>query len=293
MPVTFVLLVLAVCAAWLPPAPAGKTFRLHLWMLLYAASVAAAVVQGFVAASGVAALVVLVALAWWLTRAQQPGTYWLAFALLLALCLALGMHKVPGFHNPIAIDKAQVSADGKPFTQYLNFDKGAVGLVLVAFVAPRLRRGDAWRRVVTNTVLAYLATSAAVFAVALAAGLVHIDPKLPPQTAMFLVTNLLLTCVAEQAFFRTLVHDPLRGVLPGRPMPAAAPSVARGLVAIAVSSVAFGLSHAYAGAPLVAMAMLAGLGYAAAYAMTNRIEAPVFVQFALNATHFLLFTYPL
>lgn len=288
MPVTFVLLMVAICAAWLPRV---------LWMLLFAAAIVAAFAQGFVTAPGVAALAVLFALAWSLTRAKHPGLYWLAFALLLLLCLAMGMHKVPGFQNPIAIDQAQISAGARPFTQYLNFDKGAVGLVLVAFLAPRLRRGDAVGRVFANTAIVYVATAAAVFAVALGAGLVHIDPKLPAQTATFLVTNLLLTCVAEQAFFRTLIHDPLRGVLPGRSAPGSSPSPSPSLVraafAISVSSVLFGLSHASGGAPLVAMAVLAGLGYAAAYALTNRIEAPVLVHFALNATHFLLFTYPL
>ena len=36
----------------------------------------------------------------------------------------------------------------------------------------------------------------------------------------------------------------------------------------------------------------AGLGYALAYQSTQRIEAPVLVHFALNAVHFIAFTYP-
>ena len=46
------------------------------------------------------------------------------------------------------------------------------------------------------------------------------------------------------------------------------------------------------GAWMVAVAGLAGLGYAAAYAWYRRIEVPIVVHFGVNAVHFLLFTYP-
>jgi membrane protease YdiL (CAAX protease family) len=37
---------------------------------------------------------------------------------------------------------------------------------------------------------------------------------------------------------------------------------------------------------------VAGLHYAAAYLVTRRIEGAILTHFALNATHFLAFTYP-
>jgi uncharacterized protein len=42
----------------------------------------------------------------------------------------------------------------------------------------------------------------------------------------------------------------------------------------------------------VLLAAAAGLGYAIAYQRTGRIEASMTAHFTLNATHFLLFTYP-
>jgi membrane protease YdiL (CAAX protease family) len=109
---------------------------------------------------------------------------------------------------------------------------------------------------------------------------------------LFLTTNLFLTCVAEEAFFRSLVQDPLRGLRPGQHVGAGGSWSARIVLAIVVSGMLFGLAHAAGGPSMILMATLAGLGYAAVYARTNRIEAPILVHFGLNATHLLAFTYP-
>jgi uncharacterized protein len=63
-------------------------------------------------------------------------------------------------------------------------------------------------------------------------------------------------------------------------------------VALLVASALFGLAHFGGGWLYVIAATLAGLGYGWAYLRTKRIEASMFVHFALNATHFLFFTYP-
>ena len=292
MPVPFVLLVVAICAAWLPPLPAAKALRVHPWAVIYAVAIAAAFAQGFLEVSALVALIVLVALALCVTRATGKAMYWLAFALLLLLCLALALHKVPGFNNPIVIDGVQFSPDAKPFTQYLNFDKGSVGLVLLAVLSPRLRRGDRAGRLAVETAAGYALTTIVVLGVALASGLVRFEPKLPAQALLFLATNLFFTCVAEEAFFRALIQDPLRGMRAGQAEPGGTSWRARAIVAIVVSGLLFGIAHAAGGTSMVVMAALAGIGYAAVYAGTNRIEAPILVHFGVNATHFLVFTYP-
>lgn len=292
MPVPFVLLVLSICAAWLPPLPIGQKRRLPLWAPIYAAAVLAAYAQGFVQVSGVVALIALVGLALVVARSTSRTRYWLAFALLLVLSLALALHKVPGFRNPIVIDAMQFTPDAKPFTQYLNFDKGSVALVLVALLSPKLRRGDRAGPFAGETAVGYALTSVVVLGVAAASGLVRLDPKFPADALLFLATNLFLTCVAEEAFFRSLVQDPLRGARPGQDAGAAGSSGPRLVLAIVVSGVLFGLAHAAGGPSMIVMATLAGLGYAAVYARTNRIEAPILVHFGVNATHFLAFTYP-
>lgn len=279
MQATFVLLVLAICAVWLPTPRSRGPVRVPLWAVLYAAATATAVGQGVLQAPAVAALLLLVALAVWVARSRDTRWHGVAWVMLLVLCAGLALHRLPGFLNPIAIDGHRFAADAKPFTQRLNFDKGSVGLMLLALLAPRLRRGDELGRLAATTALVWVGTTAVVLGVAVAGGVVRPDFKLPPQTLQFLLVNLFLTCVAEQAMFRLLVQDPLRRALGAS-------------VAVLLSAALFGLVHAGGGLWMVLLAGVAGLGHGIAYQRTQRIEAAILVHFGLNATHFLAFTYP-
>jgi membrane protease YdiL (CAAX protease family) len=54
----------------------------------------------------------------------------------------------------------------------------------------------------------------------------------------------------------------------------------------------FGLAHWGGGARYAMLASVAGLGYALVYARVRRVEASILVHFAVNAVHFVGFTYP-
>jgi membrane protease YdiL (CAAX protease family) len=280
MPAHILLLALSICAVWLPPLRLGRELQLPLWPAFYAGAVLVAWHQDFVQVSGVLALAALVGLAF-AVRRTEGWQHGLAFVLLVVLSAALALHKVPGFNNPVNM-AMQFSPDAEPFIQYLNFDKGSVGLVLVAFLAPG-RRTDGRIRLAREALLACLAVSVVVLGLAMGIGVVRFDPKLPATTLDFLFVNLFLTCVAEEALFRLLIQDPLQG---------AARERRRVILAVVVSGLLFGLAHAAGGPSMVVLAMLAGLGYAIAYAKTGRIQVAILVHSALNATHFLLFSYP-
>ncbi|HEX7688138.1 MAG TPA: CPBP family intramembrane glutamate endopeptidase, partial [Burkholderiaceae bacterium] len=63
MSLPFVLLALAIAAAWLPPLRVARR-AFPTWMALFAAAVAAGVVDGVLRAPAVASLGMLCALAW-------------------------------------------------------------------------------------------------------------------------------------------------------------------------------------------------------------------------------------
>ena len=63
-------------------------------------------------------------------------------------------------------------------------------------------------------------------------------------------------------------------------------------MAVLAAAAAFGAAHVAGGTTYVLLATVAGLGYGAAYQLTGRVEASIFVHFTLNLTHLLLFTYP-
>ncbi|TFW18002.1 CPBP family intramembrane glutamic endopeptidase [Duganella callida] len=279
----FLFLALALVSVWASPLRLGRR-DVPLWLLLLVMAMAWGLVGGVVQPAAIAALAVLIATAYGTATAQAAPAR-LALGLLTAvLALALAMHKLPGFHNPVLIDKAVISAGGAPFTLYANFDKGTVGLVLLALLSRRVRSWTELGQVLLRTLPVLLATIVVTLGLALAVGAVHIDLKLPAQTATFLMANLLFTVVAEEAFFR--------GFLQAR-LAAALTRFAWGpWLAALVSALLFGAVHLGGGLAYGILASIAGLGYAIAYLRAQRIEAAIAVHIALNAVHFIAFSYP-
>jgi membrane protease YdiL (CAAX protease family) len=254
------------------------------WPAGLAAAVGAAWWAGFVALPAIVALLVLVALCHVHQRSTSRAVRWGAMAALVVLALALALHKVPGFANPLLLRDVLVSQGAAPVTQYLNVDKAAVGIVLCAwFCAPARRRAE-WAAVRPALPIVLL-TPVVVLGGALLSGTVAVDPKLPAFTPLFLLTNLLFTCVAEEAFFRGVIQGGLLHALAGRRY---APAVA-----IGVAAVLFGIAHAGGGVAMIVLATLAGIGYGLAAWRSGRIEAAILAHFVVNALRFLLVTYPL
>lgn len=284
MLVSFALLGPSICAVWLPSIRVPSWRPVPPWALLFAAAVVAGLLTGVLQWPGALSLVVLAALAW---SARSVDNRWLKlFSILAVIVLALGLalHVVPGFKKPVVIDAVRFSVDSSPFTLYANFDKGAVGLLLLALMVPHLNGVDDLRRIAKPLLLAAMVTVVAVLGTVIAIGYVRWDPKWPPQVWTFLSINLLFTCVAEEAFFRGVIQEQLTQALEPHPRLIGLP--------ILVSALLFGFAHAGGGLPLVALATLAGLGYSVVYAVTRRIEAAILVHFAVNAVHFVGFSYP-
>ena len=61
---------------------------------------------------------------------------------------------------------------------------------------------------------------------------------------------------------------------------------------VAIAALLFGIAHAKGGPLLIVLASIAGVGYGYAYLSSKRIEAAILTHFALNALHFVAFTYP-
>lgn len=282
---SFSLLGLAICAAWYPAAAAPARLRPPPWLLLFGAAIASGLGAGILAWIAVLELALFGAVAYVAGRDDVARRWRLLCGIACALmALALAMHALPGFNNPVLIAKAQFSPGAAPFTQYANFDKAAVGLILLACLCRRAATAAQWRDSLRRALAIGAATIAVVMAVAVLVGYVRLDLHVPRYTAVFIVTNILFTCVAEEAFFRGFLQERL-----GR---ALASSAYGGTIALLCSALAFGAVH-FAGGPVyVLLATLCGLGYAYAYTGTRRVEASVLVHGAFNIVHFLAFSYP-
>jgi membrane protease YdiL (CAAX protease family) len=279
----FVFLAFALGSVWARPLSLGQRL-VPLWLLFFIMAMAWGVAGGVLEPVAVGALLVLAAAAYACSSASRLWVR-LAFGLLTGvLALGLAMHKLPGFHNPLLLDRVVLSEGAAPFTLYANFDKGAAGLILLALLC---RRVDAWAElgaVLRRTLPVLFATLAVTLGFAVAVGVAGVDLKLPQQTLMFIVVNLLFTVIAEEAFFRGMLQARLAAVLARFRWGA--------WLAVGVSALLFGAAHLGGGLQYGILAGIAGLGYACAYHRTQRIEAAILVHIALNAVHFIGFTYP-
>ena len=286
---TYGLLGMAILSVWLPGVPLGRTIRIPVWSILLAAAVACGLAMGFLGPLALLPMGVLAALCCVAVRLErQPDrTPWLRRLVLLAvgvLSLALAMHLAPGFRNPRVINEMILSPGAPPFSQYLNFDKGVVGLLLLAFLCQRAHSGAELLAGLRAAALPGLRTIAVVMACGVLIGYVAVDLKLPEVTPVFLLANLLFTCVAEEAFFRGLLQARLAACLQHRRGGAA--------IAIVVVGLLFGAAHLAGGWKAGLLASMAGIGYGVAYHRSQKIEAAILLHFTLNAVQFLAFTYP-
>lgn len=284
MDVAVVLLGLSIVAVWVPGIPLGSGKSVPAWIPLFSAAVIAGIAVGGLSWVAASSLAILILVSWSAQHSGHIALRGLGTIVATLLAFALAMHLIPGFSNPVIVSGIRLNEDAKPMTLYANFDKGAAGLVLLAFFSNRIASVNEWRRLLALVLVAALCTSAIVMTAALGIGYVRLDPKLPTFTAAFLAINLLFVCVMEEAFFRGLLQERLMNLTGGRRYLFWLPVVA--------SAALFGLVHAPGGSVLVGLATLGGLGYSLVYAKTRRIETAILTHFAVNAVHFLCFTYP-
>jgi membrane protease YdiL (CAAX protease family) len=260
------------------------------------AALAVAVVLGYLAhvLSGPAVLWIIAfsALCVGYDRAKARAPGWprvtlvtLAVLGILLVGLLLGMHALPGFHNYLALDKVVLSPGAEPYTLYLNFDKTLVGICILGLCyRGLLSNASEWGQAVQRGAPAMVLNVLIVAAGAMAIGYLTWQPKWTSIFWIWAPVNLFFTCLSEEAFFRGFIQRELTLALRDSRFGSA--------VAIGVSAALFGLAHFAGGVSYVVLAMAAGVGYAIIFHITRSIEMSMLAHFALNTTHFLLFTYP-
>jgi len=277
----FLLLLLAVLGLWI---------HRKVWLVALALAVIAAYFTG--ALNGYAWLwIALLGMTagFYRLRITDPGqglglpvTSGLMF---FGLALFLALAPPASFPRTPLISGVLLSPDAIPWSLGLGFTKVVTGIFILGFL--HQERVRSWRElaeVLKRVAPVFLVTVVVVLIVALALGYVRFDPKWTPLFLVWAVANLFFTCMAEEAFFRGFLQRELAALGSNRQRAA--------IIAIGVAAVLFGLAHFGGGWKYAFVATLAGVGYGWAYHRTQRIEAAMGVHFALNAVHFLLFTYP-
>jgi len=206
------------------------------------------------------------------------------YAVFIVLSLLLFLHRLPGFNNLLVFDKVHFTHDAAPFTMYLNLDKPFIGFILFTCF------GSIWysKRPNATTLIKAIALPLVVIAAiclgtALLLHFVSWDPRLPANAWLWMLNNLLLVAVCEEAFFRGY----LQGILGKQVFKGKSPSIP-----LFITALLFGLAHTTGGPALMLLAFIAGIGYGWAY-NKGGILASILTHFFFNVLHFFLFTYPM
>ena len=221
-------------------------------------------------------------------RITHPGSGappWVFLLVFCALALWIGIASPQGFPRVPFVDSVRLSLDATVWSMGLGFTKVVTGIFILGIL--HQERVRSWREladVLKRVAPVFLVTVTAVMVCALALGYVRFDPKWTPLFLVWAPANLFFTCLAEEAFFRGILQREISALGSNRKLAANS--------AVIVVALLFGLTHIGGGWKYAFLAALGGVGYGWAYLRTQRIEAAMAVHFALNATHFLLFTYP-
>ena len=193
----------------------------------------------------------------------------------------ISLHKIPGFNNQMLISKEVISKNAIPYTLFINYDKSLAGAItLIAFgLKSSTKYEQSLSSIACTTLLMSLITIPAITIASLALGYVKPEFRMKRHLKKWIATNLLLTCTAEEALFRTQLQGNL--VQNFRPQ-----------FALLIASMLFGIAHFPGGKKYIGLASLAGLDYGMTYQLTGDIRSSILLHFLLNFVHFIGFTYP-
>jgi membrane protease YdiL (CAAX protease family) len=203
--------------------------------------------------------------------------YYLGWSVVIIWCVMLFVHLIPGFNNLQVLDKVTAGPLSAPFSMYLNLDK-PLALFALFLAYPFLLGSEAKGRV--KPALLVMIPLLSLLPIAAMLGALKPELSLPSWWWLFVLNNLILTCVAEEALFRGLVQQSLSRRFDWR-------------LGLVIASILFGLAHFAGGPLLMAFATLAGLGYGLVFHFTGRLWCAVLAHFLFNFCHLVFFTYPI
>ncbi|WP_426205155.1 CPBP family glutamic-type intramembrane protease [Pseudomonas sp. TWP3-1] len=212
-----------------------------------------------------------------------PFARYLGHGLFIVLAVALAMHWLPGFYNGRVIEPQRLTDNAVRFSMHLNQDKPLLGFWLL-LVCPWIVARRSLRMTVYATAMGLALSAILALGGALLLGVIAWAPKWPDQAWLWLLNNLLLVTLVEEALFRGYIQGGLSRRFKHLPYGEN--------LALLLASLLFGLAHIGAGWTWVLLATLAGVGYGLAYRFGG-LGAAILTHFGLNLLHFGLFTYPM
>lgn len=273
----FIAFILAFISLWIHKSP-------WLWGSFIALSLIFGIMGKLIDFKIFVALALLCAAHLSLTAKLKGVARLITILIAFFVSISLMGHFFPGFHNWLIADKIQISKNAYPYTLYLNFDKPFIGFFPLALSIPLLSRMHV-RSVVLKTIALTALGVIILMVLALYLHLVDIDLKLPGITPIWLIANLFLVTIPEEAFFRGFLQREISEYLNTK---------WAGPFSVIVVSLLFALLHFtfLRDFSFLSLTFIASLIYGSIYQMTRSIESSIFCHYLFNVVHFFCFTYP-
>jgi len=274
----YFFLAISVVSLWIPKIK-------NIWIVFYAIALLFGYFDERINETGLASIFLL-GISCYVFSREPEGTFLkiLSFFLIFIFGMAAHTHLIPGFSNWKMLSGVQISENGYPFNLYLNAEKITLGIFILISQVSLCQTVEDWRTAVGYGVGVALMASGAMMLLSYGLHYVRWDPKISLYILIWIPTNLLFVCVAEEAFFRSFVQQNFRLAFPSLPM--------REDISVLIAALLFGLVHYTGGPANIFLASIAGIFYGAAFLASRKIEASIIAHFLVNLTHFLFFTYP-
>jgi uncharacterized protein len=214
--------------------------------------------------------------------------FYLIWCFAIVTGILIGIYRPIGFTYPVIFSAPQLYDTGLPFTLSINTAKCVAGYAIVYL----LLTSNTNSAFITGKINQYLtATFLALLVLCTAYFVLHLEFHIKTfnYIALFALTNLLSTCVAEEAFMRLLLQEQLHKFLAGK----IKSRFWIEAIPLFVTALIFALTHFSQNQNLFIVYALAGFTYGLVYSLTRNFLASISTHFLVNMIHFSLLTYPI
>ncbi|MCI0381509.1 MAG: CPBP family intramembrane metalloprotease [Chlamydiae bacterium] len=263
----FVLYCLTFLSLWIRKEP-------KIWGTFLGLTLLIGGINGNILWPGLISLAALTCLWVFYVQKQNIFSRTILFFLIILMSFGFLFHWFPGF-NPVTITEK--------FT--LSFEKPLLGFFPLLLMIPLAKSLKDWKIIFKKGIGIGLLGVGVLATIAVMVGSVQLQFKLPSYALTRYASNLFLTAIPEEAFFRGFVQGELTRFLPK--------SKTGKIIALFLSSIIFTLAHVYwtpSGA-ILGFVFLAGLLYGSVYLISGKIEGAIITHFLLNFVHMTFFSY--
>lgn len=258
----FMFLGTSFLSLWVRPEP-------KIWGSLLCLSILSGLIAGNITWIGLAFIIFLALL--WIFYDRKPNIA--IFMAIICLSLSFKLRFLPGYYPFFVAPKFA-----------LGLENPLIGLFPLALLVPLARNSADWKSVLKGAALGCAGIFALAF-LAIISGAIALDIKLPSYIAIRTLSNLILTSIPEEGFYRGFVQKTLCNYFKNTKLGK--------IAALVLTSVLFSAAHIYWSPNLgiLAFTFLASLLYGSVYLYSEKIESAILCHFLLNLFHMTFFSY--